>query len=294
LERESGLKNGFDFNVGYSPERINPGDPRHRFEEIVKVVSAQNRETLEIIASTYGSVITAGIYKAPSIMVAEAAKIIENTQRDLNVALINELAQIFHLLDIDTSDVLDAAATKWNFLNFRPGLVGGHCIGVDPYYLTNRAERAGHHPQVILAGRRVNDQVGAWVARECVKYLLNNGASKTVAILGVTFKENVPDTRNSGVVRILTELKVLGIDVHATDPVAQFAEFEREYGIKLKSIDDIPPVDVIIVAVAHDEYKTGGWDLVRSRLRDGKGLVMDVKAIFNRETMPAGLQCWRM
>jgi UDP-N-acetyl-D-galactosamine dehydrogenase len=294
LERESGLKNGVDFNVGYSPERINPGDQRHRFENVVKVVSAQNGKTLDIVAGAYGSVVTAGIHRAPSIMVAEAAKVIENTQRDLNVALINELALIFRLLHIDTSDVLDAAGTKWNFLPFRPGLVGGHCIGVDPYYLTYRAERAGHHPEVILAGRRVNDQMGAWIAGECVKHLLSHGASKTVAILGVTFKENVPDIRNSGVVRILTELQAFGVEVHATDPLAQVAEFEHEYGIQLKALDDLPPVDVIIIAVAHDEYRTGGWELARSRLRNGKGLVMDLKAILNRDTMPAGLQCWRM
>jgi UDP-N-acetyl-D-galactosamine dehydrogenase len=294
LERESGLRNGVDFNVGYSPERINPGDQRHRFENVVKVVSAQNDQTLEIVASTYGSVVTAGIHRAPSIMVAEAAKIIENTQRDLNVALINELALIFRLLNIDTSDVLDAAGTKWNFLPFRPGLVGGHCIGVDPYYLTYRAERAGHHPEVILAGRRVNDQMGAWIAGECVKHLLSLGASKTVVILGATFKENVPDIRNSGVMGILRELKAFGVDVHVTDPLARFAEFEHEYGVRLKALDDLPPADVLIIAVAHDEYRAGGWELARSRLRNGKGLVMDLKAILNRETMPAGLQCWRM
>jgi UDP-N-acetyl-D-galactosamine dehydrogenase len=294
LEQESGLKNGVDFNVGYSPERINPGDHQHRFENVVKVVSAQNDKTLEIVASTYGAVVAAGIHRAPSIMVAEAAKVIENTQRDLNVAFINELALIFRLLGIDTTDVLDAAATKWNFLNFRPGLVGGHCIGVDPYYLTHRAERAGHHPEVILAGRRVNDHMGAWIARECVKQLLSLGASKTVGVLGVTFKENVPDIRNSGVIRILTELQAFGVDVHATDPLAHFSEFEHEYGIQLKALDDLPPVDVIIIAVAHDEYRTGGWELAKSRLRNGKGLVMDLKAILNRDTMPAGLQCWRM
>jgi UDP-N-acetyl-D-galactosamine dehydrogenase len=294
LEQESGLKNGVDFDVGYSPERINPGDRRHRLENVVKVVAAQNQKTLEIVASTYGSIVTAGIHRAPSIMVAEAAKIIENTQRDLNVALINELALIFRLLGIDTSDVLEAAGTKWNFLNFRPGLVGGHCIGVDPYYLTHRAERAGHHPEVILAGRRVNDQMGAWIARECVKHLLSHGASKAVAVLGVTFKENVPDTRNSGVVKILTELHAFGVDVHATDPLAQVSEFQHEYGIQLKPLEDLPPVDVVIIAVAHDEYRTGGWELVQRRLRNGSGFVMDLKAILNRQTMPAGLQCWRM
>lgn len=294
LERESGLKNGVDFNVGYSPERINPGDRRNRFENIVKVISAQNPETLEIIAGVYSSVTKAGVHRAPSIMVAEAAKIIENIQRDLNVALVNELAQIFRLLKIDTSDVLEAAGTKWNFLDFKPGLVGGHCIGVDPYYLTHRAERAGHHPQVILAGRRVNDQVGAWIARECVKYLLSNGGGNTVAVFGVTFKENVPDIRNSGVIRILSELQAFGIDVHATDPLANYEEFEREHGTKLERPEDLPLADAIIVAVAHDEYKSAGWEIARRHLRNGRGLVMDVKSILDRDTIPAGLQCWRM
>jgi UDP-N-acetyl-D-glucosamine/UDP-N-acetyl-D-galactosamine dehydrogenase len=194
LERESGLKGGVDFHVGYSPERINPGDPQRRFENIIKVVSGQDARTLEIVAEVYGAVVTAGIHRAPSIKVAEAAKVIENTQRDLNIALINELALIFNLFGIDSSDVLAAAATKWNFLQFTPGLVGGHCIGVDPYYLTHRAELAGYHPQVILAGRRVNDQMGAWIAQECIKHLLRNGGGKTVVILGITFKENVPDS----------------------------------------------------------------------------------------------------
>jgi UDP-N-acetyl-D-galactosamine dehydrogenase len=294
LERESGLKNGVDFFVGYSPERINPGDPRHRFETITKVVSGQDAKTLEIVAGIYGTVVTAGIHRAPSIKVAEAAKVIENTQRDLNIALINELALIFNLLGIDTSDVLAAAGTKWNFLNFTPGLVGGHCIGVDPYYLTQRAERAGYHPQVILAGRRVNDQMGAWVARECVKYLLSSGSGKTVVILGFTFKENVPDIRNSKVIDIVAELRSYGVDVYVADPLADPAECQHEYGITPTLLADLPPADAVILAVSHDEYKQGGWPLVTGRLKVGGGLVMDIKAFLDRASVPPNVRVWRM
>src|SRR5436190_2156976 len=258
LESESSLKCGIDFHVGYSPERINPGDRDHRLESIIKVVSAQDAKTLDVVAGVYGAVVTAGVHRAPSIRVAEAAKVIENTQRDLNIALINELALIFRLLDIDTSDVLAAAGTKWNFLKFTPGLVGGHCIGVDPYYLTHRAERAGYHPQVILAGRRVNDQMGAWVARECIKQLHAGGGGRTVVILGITFKENVPDIRNSKVVSILTELRSFGLDVHITDPFAKSVDCEHEYGITLEAVADLPPADAVILAVGHDQYRQGG------------------------------------
>jgi UDP-N-acetyl-D-galactosamine dehydrogenase len=294
LERESGLKNGVDFFVGYSPERINPGDPSHRFETITKVVSGQDPKTLEIVAGVYGAVVTAGIHRAPSIKVAEAAKVIENTQRDLNIALINELALIFNLLGIDTSDVLAAAGTKWNFLRFTPGLVGGHCIGVDPYYLTQRAERAGYHPQVILAGRRVNDHMGAWVARECVKGLLSKGSGKTVAILGFTFKENVPDIRNSKVIDIVTELRLFGVDVHIADPLADPAECLHEYDITLTPLADLPPADAVILAVSHDEYKQGGWPLVIGRLKPDGALVMDLKALLDRASAPPNIRCWRM
>jgi UDP-N-acetyl-D-galactosamine dehydrogenase len=294
LEFESGLRNGVDFHVGYSPERINPGDPHHRFETITKVVSGQDAKTLDIVAKVYGSVVTAGIHRAPSIKVAEAAKVIENTQRDLNIALINELALIFNLLGIDTSDVLAAAGTKWNFLNFTPGLVGGHCIGVDPYYLTQRAERAGYHPQVILAGRRVNDQMGTWVARECVKYLLSNGRGKTVVILGFTFKENVPDIRNSKVIDIVSELRSFGVDVHITDPLADPAECQHEYGIAPTPLADLPPADAVILAVGHDQYNQGGWPLVASRLKPGGGLVMDIKALLDRASTPPNVRVWRM
>jgi UDP-N-acetyl-D-galactosamine dehydrogenase len=294
LERESGLKCGADFHVGYSPERINPGDREHRLESIIKVVSGQDAKTLEIVADVYGAVVTAGIHRAPSIRVAEAAKVIENTQRDLNIALINELALIFRLLGIDTSDVLAAAGTKWNFLKFTPGLVGGHCIGVDPYYLTHRAERAGYHPQVILAGRRVNDQMGAWVARECIKSLLAGGSGKTVVILGITFKENVPDIRNSKVASIFAELRAFGVDVHVADPYAKPAECEHEYGIKLESLADLPPADAVILAVSHDQYRKGGWPLIVERLKAGRGVVMDLKAALDRESVPPNVRLWRM
>lgn len=294
LEHESGLTCGVDFHVGYSPERINPGDRQHRLENIIKVVSGQDAETLEVVAGVYGAVVAAGIHRAPSIRVAEAAKVIENTQRDLNIALINELALIFRLLGIDTSDVLAAAGTKWNFLKFTPGLVGGHCIGVDPYYLTHRAERAGYHPQVILAGRRVNDQVGAWVARECVKLLLAHASGKTVVILGITFKENVPDIRNSKVVSIFSELRAFGVDAHISDPYAKAAECEHEYGIALQALTDIPPADVIIVAVGHDAYRRGGWPFIVERLRAGTGVVMDIKGVLDRDSVPPNVRLWRM
>ena len=232
--RASGLVAGRDFAVGYSPERINPGDKTHRFETIVKVVSAQDAETLDIVADVYGSVVTAGVHRAPSIRVAEAAKVIENTQRDLNIAFMNELSAIFHRLGIDTGDVLAAAATKWNFLNYQPGLVGGHCIGVDPYYLTYRAEKAGYHPEIILAGRRINDGMGAWVARECVRSLMKrNCTDPLVTVLGMTFKEDVPDIRNSKVIDIVRELERFGIRTQVHDPLALAEETKHEYGVAL-------------------------------------------------------------
>ena len=294
LERESGLRNGVDFHVGYSPERINPGESQRRFENITKVVSGQDAQTLDIVAGVYGAVVHAGIHRAPSIKVAEAAKVIENTQRDLNIALINELALIFNLLGIDTSDVLAAAGTKWNFLKFTPGLVGGHCIGVDPYYLTHRAELAGYRPQVILAGRSVNDGMGAWIAQECVKYLFSKGSGKTVVILGMTFKENVPDIRNSKVVDIVTELRSFGVDVHIADPLAAPAECQHEYGITPKPIADLPPADAVILAVSHAEYAQGGWPLVLGRLKPDGGLVMDIKALLDRASAPSNVRLWRM
>src|SRR5690348_3204897 len=234
LERASGLVCGRDFTLGYSPERINPGDRQHRFETIVKVVSGQDAKTLDVVAAVYGSVVTAGIHRAPSIKVAEAAKVIENTQRDLNIAFMNELSAIFHALGIDTNDVLAAARTKWNFLPFYPGLVGGHCIGVDPYYITDRAEKAGYHPEVILAGRRINDGMGQRVARECVRGLLRRKAqTRVVTVLGLTFKEDVPDMRNSRVIDIVRELESFGLRVQLHDPLANAEDAKREYGVTI-------------------------------------------------------------
>jgi UDP-N-acetyl-D-galactosamine dehydrogenase len=295
LERSSGLKAGTDFNVGYSPERINPGDRKHRFETITKVVSAQNPETLEVVASVYASVVTAGVHRAPSIKVAEAAKVIENTQRDLNIAFMNELSLIFQALEIDTGDVLAAAATKWNFLPFQPGLVGGHCIGVDPYYLTFRAEKAGHHPEIILAGRRINDDMGKRIARECIRGLLRrNGRGSLVTVLGVTFKENVPDTRNSRVIDIVRELQSFGVTVQIADPLAHPETVSEEYGLTLTELDALKPADAVILAVAHDSYIDGGWPLVRRLLQDGSGLVFDVKMKFDRGSKPLGVELWRL
>ena len=295
LEAASSLRAGRDFTVGYSPERINPGDQAHRFETIRKVVSGQDAKTLDIIASVYSSVVTAGIHKAPSIKVAEAAKVIENTQRDLNIAFMNELSAIFHQLDIDTSDVLAAAQTKWNFLPFTPGLVGGHCIGVDPYYLTYRAERAGYHPQVILAGRQINDGVGQRIARECLRCLMRNGTRpERITILGLTFKENVPDIRNSKVVDIVRELQSFGVTVQVHDPLAIPEEAIREYGLELVPDSALEPSDAVILAVAHESYVAAGWPLVSGLLRDGSGVVIDVKAKFDRATKPDGIMLWRL
>jgi UDP-N-acetyl-D-galactosamine dehydrogenase len=295
LEKASKLVAGRDFTVGYSPERINPGDRQHRFETITKVVSAQDQRTLDIVAQVYGSVVTAGIHRAPSIRVAEAAKVIENTQRDLNIAFMNELSSICHALGIDTGDVLEAAQTKWNFLPFSPGLVGGHCIGVDPYYLTHRAERAGHHPQVILSGRRINDGVGPRVARECVRLLLRRGCSNgVVTILGLTFKENVPDTRNSKVVDIVRELESFGLKVQVHDPLVLPGEAEHEFGIALRPLDKLAPADAVIVAVPHQEYVAGGWPYVRRLLKNEQGVVIDVKLRLDRSAKPEKIELWRL
>jgi UDP-N-acetyl-D-glucosamine/UDP-N-acetyl-D-galactosamine dehydrogenase len=294
LERASGLKAGEGFDVGYSPERINPGDKTHRFESITKVVSAQNVKALDVIAGVYGAVVTAGIHRAPSIKVAEAAKVIENTQRDLNIAFMNELSLIFQALEIDTGDVLAAAATKWNFLPFQPGLVGGHCIGVDPYYLTYRAEKAGYHPEVILAGRRINDEMGRRIARECIRGLLRRrGRSGTVTVLGITFKEDVPDIRNSRVIDIVQELRSFGIDVQIADPLADAAAVDHEYGLGLTELDKLQPADAVVLAVAHQRYVEGGWSMIEGLLRERSGLVLDVKMKLDRSTKPAGIELWR-
>ncbi|BBZ97136.1 UDP-N-acetyl-D-galactosamine dehydrogenase [Bradyrhizobium japonicum] len=295
LEQNSHLKAGLDFTVGYSPERINPGDKQHRFETITKVVSAQDARTLEIVAEVYGSVVSAGIHRAPSIRVAEAAKVIENTQRDLNIAFMNELSLIFQALNIDTGDVLAAARTKWNFMPFQPGLVGGHCIGVDPYYLTYRAEKAGYHPEVILAGRRINDGMGQRVARECVRGLLRRKAQNgIVTILGVTFKEDVPDMRNSRVIDIARELQSFGLTVQIHDPLANAADASHEFGLPLTELHALQPADAIILAVAHQPYVDSGWPFVQRLLRDGSGLVLDVKTKLDRAAKPAVIDLWRL
>ena len=295
LERASGLRCGEDFTVGYSPERINPGDKEHRFETITKVVSGQDDKTLRIVAEVYGSVVTAGIHCAPSIKVAEAAKVIENTQRDLNIAFMNELSALFERLGIDTGDVLAAAATKWNFQKFYPGLVGGHCIGVDPYYLTYRAEKAGYDPQVILAGRKINDGVGQRIARECVRRLLKRKSGvATVTILGMTFKENVPDTRNSKVADIVSELRTFGLSVQVHDPLADPGEVKREYGIDLVRMDTLQPADAVIFAVAHESYVSGGWPLLTKLLKADGGVVLDVKSRLDRGQRPERVELWRL
>lgn len=296
LEQTSGLTFGRDFAVGYSPERINPGDREHRFTTINKVVSGSDPETLDTVASVYGSVIEAEIHKAPSLKAAEAAKVIENTQRDLNIALMNELALIFHRLDIDTRDVLAASATKWNFLKFTPGLVGGHCIGVDPYYLTHRAERAGYHPQVILAGRRINDDMGAHVARQVVRHLLHGrrNGKPVVTVLGLTFKEDVPDIRNTKVTDIVSELDSFGCEVQVHDPMADAGETQEEYGIALTAMADLKPADAVVLAVGHRAYQDGGWETIEPLLHDGKGMVADVKGVLDRATRPDDITLWRL
>lgn len=297
LERFSGLKCGTDFFVGYSPERINPGDKEHTFTTITKVVSGQTPEVLDVVADTYASVVKAGVHKASSIKVAEAAKVIENTQRDVNIALMNELALIFDLLDIDTAEVLEAAGTKWNFLNFSPGLVGGHCIGVDPYYLTHKAQAVGYQPDVILAGRRINDDLGKYIARTLVKKLIKQGIGvqgAKVTVLGLTFKENVPDLRNSKVIDVIRELQEYDIDVQVTDAEAGSKEAEREYGVKLIPYDDLEKADAVVLAVPHREYVQNSWSTIRSLLKNEKGILVDVKSILPRIEKPEEIELWRL
>lgn len=297
LERASGLTCGADFKVGYSPERINPGDKEHALERIVKVVSGMDAETCDAVAEVYALVCDAGVHRAPDIRTAEAAKVIENIQRDLNIALMNELAMIFHRLDVDTVSVLQAAGTKWNFLPFRPGLVGGHCIGVDPYYLTFKAETLGYHPQVILAGRRINDGMGKFVAEQTVKLLIHqelNVRQARVAVLGITFKENVPDIRNSKVVDIIRELADFGVQTLVYDPLADPGETQREYAIQLCSEDDLAGADAVILTVAHSEFIARGAGWLRSLFRrPSRGVLVDVKALFNAEDFP-GTAYWRL
>jgi UDP-N-acetyl-D-galactosamine dehydrogenase len=297
LERESGLRWREHFHVGYSPERINPGDREHSFTRITKVVSGDDEATLTAVADLYGAVVQAGVYRAGSIKVAEAAKVIENTQRDLNIALMNELALIFERIGIDTLEVLEAAGTKWNFLPFRPGLVGGHCIGVDPYYLTHKADRLGYHPQVILAGRRINDGMGQYVAEQIVKRLIRDGRSvrdAPVVVLGLTFKENVPDVRNSKVVDVIRELESFGVRVHVHDPVADPAEARHEHGVELTAWDALPPAEALVVAVPHRHYRERGLAALCALLRPG-GLFADVKSQFDPQAIrSAGCALWRL
>ncbi|MCA1324325.1 nucleotide sugar dehydrogenase [Herbaspirillum sp. alder98] len=297
LETISGLKCGSDFTVGYSPERINPGDKEHTFTKITKVVSGQDQATLDVVAAVYSSVVTAGVHKAASIKVAEAAKVIENTQRDLNIALMNELALIFDRMGIDTLDVLKAAGTKWNFLNFRPGLVGGHCIGVDPYYLTHKAEILGYIPQVILSGRRINDGMANYVAQQTIKQLILNShlvASSTVTVLGLTFKENCPDLRNSKVIDVIKALQEFGITVQVCDPHADPEEAFHEYGVTLIPQAELKPADALIFTVAHQEFAGWGAEEVRSLLGE-RPIVVDVKGICDAAAVTAaGIKFWRL
>jgi UDP-N-acetyl-D-galactosamine dehydrogenase len=296
LARHSGLKQGADFKLGYSPERINPGDKQHRLETIVKIVAGEDEETLGRVAAVYSGIVKAGIYRATSIEVAEAAKVIENTQRDVNIALMNELAMIFDRLGIPTKEVLQAAGTKWNFLPFTPGLVGGHCIGVDPYYLTARAEAAGYYPQVILSGRRINDGMGSFIAQRLVKLLIAaerpvKGAK--IGILGITFKEDVPDLRNSRVPDIVTELGEFGISALVADPLADPLEARREYGIELAPTDALAKLDGLVLAVPHGVLGAAGWTNLFAKLHPG-GVFIDVKSVLNRQTVPQDIHYWSL
>ncbi len=301
LEQESGLTCGVDFKVGYSPERINPGDKIHRLDSIVKIVSGMDTETLEIIAKVYGIVVQAGIHKAESIKVAEAAKVIENSQRDINIAFMNELSVIFHRLDIDTKSVLEAAGTKWNFLDFKPGLVGGHCIGVDPYYLTYKAEEAGYHSQVILSGRRINDDMGKYVVENLIKTLIKTDLlvkGARVAILGFTFKENCPDTRNTRVIDIVNELNEYGIEPIIFDPVADADEAQREYGMELSDFTCIRDIDAVILAVGHDCFKTMKpveMDAMYRKCQNQGKVLLDIKGLLDKKDYEnAGYVYWRL
>jgi len=297
LERESGMTWKQDFFVGYSPERINPGDREHTLTRVIKVVSGDTPQTLEKVAQLYERIVKPGVHRASSIKAAEASKVIENTQRDLNIALMNELAIIFDKLGIDTLEVLEAAGSKWNFLNFRPGLVGGHCIGVDPYYLTHKAETVGYHPQVILAGRRINDSMGKFVAEQTVKHIIQGGRQvkrARVNILGLTFKENCADIRNTKVIDIINELNSFGVEVCVHDPVADPAEALHEYGVRLTHWHDLPQAEALIVAVPHEEYIDMRMEELTSKVAY-EGSFIDVKSKFNQTAIEAcGLRVWRL
>lgn len=297
LEKESGLKCGIDFKVGYSPERINPGDKVHRLETITKIVSGMDEETLEQVAKVYELVVDAGVYKAESIKVAEAAKVIENSQRDINIAFMNELSIIFNKMGIDTQSVLKAAGTKWNFLNFTPGLVGGHCIGVDPYYLTYKAEQEGYHSQIILSGRRINDDMGKYVAENVVKNMIRNDKNvknAKVGILGFTFKENCPDTRNTKIIDIVKELNEYGIQPIIVDPVADAEEAKHLYGLEFEKMSDLVNLDALVIATSHDEFKNLTIEQFNAMFADKK-IIIDVKGILNRKDyIEAGYDYWRL
>ena len=298
LEKESGLKCGVDFKIGYSPERINPGDKVHRLESIKKIVSGMDADALEEIASVYELVVKAGVHRAPSIKVAEAAKVIENSQRDINIAFMNELSIIFNKMGIDTKSVLEAAGTKWNFLHFYPGLVGGHCIGVDPYYLTYKAEMLGYHSQVILSGRRINDGMGKYIAESAVKNMIKSGKTikgAKVAVLGFTFKENCPDTRNSKVFDIVKELREYGIEPLIADPVADASEAEKLYGVHFVDMSEIRDADAVILAVAHNEFANFRISDTDKLFGAGQKVLIDVKGLLNRdEYEAAGYNYWRL
>lgn len=298
IEKESGLKCGVDFKIGYSPERINPGDKVHRLSTIKKIVSGMDEETLETVAGVYSIVVDAGVHKAESIKVAEAAKVIENSQRDINIAFMNELSIIFGKMGIDTLSVLEAAGTKWNFLPFRPGLVGGHCIGVDPYYLTYKAEELGYHSQVILSGRRINDSMGKYVAENCVKNLIaieKPVKNAKVAILGFTFKENCPDTRNSKVFDIVEELREYGIEPVIADPQADKEEAKRLYGVTLSDLSDVKDMDAVILAVAHSDFGSLTVKDMDGLFGKGTRLLLDIKGMMDRkEYEKAGYRYWRL
>jgi len=298
LEEESGLTCGVDFKVGYSPERINPGDKVHRLETIVKIVSGMDESSLDTIAKVYELVVDAGVYRAQSIKVAEAAKVIENSQRDINIAFMNELSIIFNRMGIDTKAVLEAAGTKWNFLKFFPGLVGGHCIGVDPYYLTYKAEQLGYHSQIILSGRRINDDMGRYVAEHVVKKLISVGSpvkNARVAVLGFTFKENCPDTRNTKVIDIITELREYGIDSMVCDPIADAQEAEHLYNIKFTPLSNLKELDAMIVAVAHTEFQQFSLEDLDSCFAGAQKVIVDVKSLFDRQQLEqAGYSYWSL
>lgn len=297
LEQSSNLANGRDFAVGYSPERISPGSEEHTFDRVAKIVSAQNEETLHVVACTYETVVSAGIHRVSNIKVAEAAKIVENVQRDVNIALMNELALMFGRMGIDTHDVLAAADTKWNFQAYTPGLVGGHCIGADPYYLTYKAAMLNYDSQFVLAGRRINDGMGTYIASQVLKYVIRRGVStKTiiVTILGFTFKENVSDIRNTKVVDIISELESYELTVQVHDPRAEASEARRQYGVELLKADDLKPADAIVLAVAHSEFLAGGWPGIANFLREKQGGVFDIKGVLDRGSRPDAIYLWRL